>query len=225
MASIIQKIATKLNLYSKDKEATELRYWKIKKQEEKQLNNTHYQYFYTEHFGLTNDFYKDKKILDIGCGPRGSLEWADMARERVGLDPLANEYLRLGANEHKMRYLASYSEDIPLDDYYFDVVCSFNSIDHVEDLPKTCSEIDRVLKPGGTLLLLVDIHDHPTICEPQIITWDFMKVYFSMYKILAQSHYEKKERGMYESVRKQVLFDHQNSDKRYGILSVMAKKS
>ena len=30
---------------------------------------------------------------DIGCGPRGSLEWATMAAERVGLDPPVNKYL------------------------------------------------------------------------------------------------------------------------------------
>jgi len=54
--------------------------------------------------------------LDIGCGPRGSLEWADMTKERYGLDPLANEYLKLGADKHKMKYVASGAEKIPFED-------------------------------------------------------------------------------------------------------------
>ncbi len=152
------------------------------------------------------------------------LEWADMVEERVGLDPLADEYLKLGADRHKMRYTASYSEDMPFDNDHFDIICSFNSIDHVENLEKTCLEIDRVLKPEGIFLLLVDIHEQPTVCEPQIITWDFMKTYFPTYEILSQDHYEKQEKGMYESIRKKKKYDHQNEEKRYGILSVKAAK-
>ena len=40
-----------------------------------------------KYFNLDKSFYKNKRILDVGCGPRGSLEWDDMALERVGLDP------------------------------------------------------------------------------------------------------------------------------------------
>ena len=45
-----------------------------------------YRWAFTEHFGLDPGFYRGKRLLDVGCGPRGSLEWADMAAERVGLD-------------------------------------------------------------------------------------------------------------------------------------------
>ena len=55
----------------------------------------HYAYFYTTHFGLSETDYAGKAVLDIGCGPMGSLEWATMVRERVGLDPLADAYRRL----------------------------------------------------------------------------------------------------------------------------------
>jgi len=49
---------------------------------------------FLDYFGLSKDFYKGKKILDIGCGPRGSLEWADMTLERVGLDPPGRKILK-----------------------------------------------------------------------------------------------------------------------------------
>src|SRR4029079_10710133 len=101
--------------------------------------------FYTSHFGLSASDYAGKRILDIGCGPRGSLEWADMTAERVGLDPLADEYLKLGAKNHKMSYVAAPSEKIPFPDGHFDVVCSFNSLDHVDDIPTTINKIIRVV--------------------------------------------------------------------------------
>src|SRR5687767_10314946 len=51
--------------------------WKEKEaQESGRLLNTHYEPFYTTVFGLTHADYAGKAVLDIGCGPRGSLEWA-----------------------------------------------------------------------------------------------------------------------------------------------------
>lgn len=87
------------------KELFELGYWKMVKLFSKNLNNnSHYKHFYTTYFSLDDKFYTDKVILDIGCGPRGSLEWADMTAERIGVDPLAKKYLEMGAKEHKMTY-------------------------------------------------------------------------------------------------------------------------
>src|SRR3569832_1883998 len=71
------------------KEWKELRYWKKKQAAETDLTNHHYAWFYTACFGLGLDDYRGHKLLDVGCGPRGSLEWARSAAETVGVDPLA----------------------------------------------------------------------------------------------------------------------------------------
>ena len=113
------------------KEFNELNYWKKRKKEEGILSNNHFEYFYTTHFELDRCYYENKVILDIGCGPRGSLEWATMASRPIGLDPLANEYLCLGARQHRMEYVDAPSENIPLNDAECDAVFSFNSLDHV----------------------------------------------------------------------------------------------
>ncbi|MCD4773604.1 MAG: class I SAM-dependent methyltransferase [Bacteroidales bacterium] len=214
---------SKLRTYIK--ESGEIFYWKIKKIQEKRLTNTHYEYFYTEYFHLSKDFFKEKKILDIGCGPRGSLEWADMTSERVGLDPLADKYLRIGANNHKMKYVKAQSESIPFNDNYFDVVCSFNSIDHVEDLISTCKEIKRILKSGAVFLLIVDMHKNSQICEPQSIDWDFVKNYFSEFEIVEEHHYEKYKNRIFQSIRNNIKFDHQNKTERFGVLTAKLIKS
>lgn len=152
------------------KRLSELYYWKAAVRREKVLGNEHYQPFYTSYFDLDESFYQGKTILDIGCGPRGSLEWAHMAARRMGLDPLAAEYLKLGASQHRMEYLCAPSEHIPLPEASCDVVFSFNSLDHVEDVDASLREIVRVTKPGGRFLLIVEVNHAPTDCEPHCIT-------------------------------------------------------
>lgn len=50
------------------KEYAELKYWKKRKEKERELTNKHYQYFYTTHFDLRDVDCKKRRILDIGCG-------------------------------------------------------------------------------------------------------------------------------------------------------------
>ncbi len=205
----------------KKKYSSELGYWKGRKEAEKNLQNDYYELFYTKHFDLERSFFDQRKILDIGCGPRGSLEWANMVSERVGLDPLADEYRRLGANLHKMRYVAAPAEKIPFSNGYFDAVYSFNSLDHVDNLKKSMREIVRVIKPGGLFLLLTDVNHNPTPTEPIQFSWDIVSKFTQQgMKIVEERHYEKKLEGLYQSVDANVPYDHLDESCRYGILSV-----
>ena len=153
------------------KQHSELAYWKGRvRAEQGALNNAHYEPLFTTVYGLTRDDYKDRKVIDIGCGPRGSLEWATMAAERVGLDPLASKYLGLGASNHAMKYVEASSEHIPFADGYFDIVTCLNALDHVDDFDATMAEIKRVTRRGGLFLVSVEI-DHPaTGTEPLSIS-------------------------------------------------------
>jgi ubiquinone/menaquinone biosynthesis C-methylase UbiE len=146
-------------------------YWRKRQRAEGILSNRHYQPLYTDAFGVTVDDYANRAVLDIGCGPRGSLEWATMARERVGVDPLADRYrAELGASRHAMIYCSAVSHAIPYPDAHFDIVTSLNALDHVDDFAGTVREIERLTKPGGLFLLSVEI-DHPvTATEPMTLT-------------------------------------------------------
>lgn len=201
------------------KRAGELDYWSLQKTNEGRLQNSWFERFYTTHFGLSHADYAGKRILDIGCGPRGSLEWASMAAERVGVDPLADDYLALGAAAHEMTYVATGAEHIPFDDGHFDIICSFNSIDHVDDLDATIAEIKRLLRIGGLFLLLTDVHDEPTPQEPVCFDWDVVDRFAPELKAQSLVCLEKPEGGMYVSVESGVPFDHADEKKRYGVLS------
>ncbi len=145
----------------------------------------HYQYFFTEFFGLALDAYRGRRILDIGCGPMGSLEWADAAAERVGLDPLADQYRRLGAGTHAMDYVAAPSEAIPFGQGHFDFVTTFNSLDHVADVPATIAEMQRVAGPGATVLVITEIDHVPTFTEPHRLSRAVLELFQPAFEIVS----------------------------------------
>jgi ubiquinone/menaquinone biosynthesis C-methylase UbiE len=206
------------------KEYRELKYWRRCKREGTNLSNTHFEKFFTLHFGLGKDFYEDRRVLDIGCGPCGSLEWADNAADRVGLDPLAEQYKELGTASHRMRYVSAYSEDMPFDDDYFDVVSSFNSLDHVQNLSATVSEIKRVLRPGGVFLLITELGHKKTATEPQEFGWDIVEMFSPELEIVETSHFEKTADGIYQSADEGKPFHFDQTTERHGVLSAKLRK-
>jgi len=152
----------------------EYSYWERKaKEEQGHLANAHYAELMTLPFKLTKDAFHGKKVLDVGCGPRGSLEWLQgCALLTACADPLANDYGKLGAHNHSAVYVKAGAENLPWIDQSFDVVTSINNMDHVDNPAAALREVHRVLRPGGTFLITVDIHPTPTRCEPQALGWE-----------------------------------------------------
>ncbi|MFY9265134.1 MAG: class I SAM-dependent methyltransferase [Solirubrobacterales bacterium] len=183
------------------KEREELGYWKrAYKREDTELENYWYEQFYTAQLGLTHDSYKGKRVLDIGCGPRGSLEWATEAAERVGLDPLVEDYRELGIDQHEMDYVASGAESMPFEDGHFDIVALFNSLDHVDDAPKAIAEVTRVTRPGGTALVIVEVNHDPTPAEPHRFEWDLFDSFEGWSVVEQQRCAIRKDHNVYLSV-------------------------
>jgi SAM-dependent methyltransferase len=129
---------------------------------------------FCDRFGLDRGFYEGKRVLDIGCGPRGSLEWADMAAERIGIDPLVPEYRELGIEQHAMSYVTGAAERMPFEAGRFDVISTLNSLDHVDDLEAAVDELTRVAASGATWLVVVEADAAPTATEPQTIPWNLL---------------------------------------------------
>lgn len=169
LAFILQYAPERFKTYVK--EITELTYWKINlRKSNNKFYNGHFKEYYTNLFDIEVEYFAGKKMLDIGCGPLGSLEWADDAAERFGADPLADKYIELNGGIQRMKYVKAGSEQLPFEDGYFDVVSIFNALDHVEDVTASVIEAERVLAPGGDLLLIVEINHKPTLTEPHFLT-------------------------------------------------------
>jgi len=203
----------------------ELLYWLFQFKKQGRLDNTHYEPFFTTYFGFSRSDFAGKRLLDIGCGPRGSLEWATNAAERVGLDPLAEVYRLFGVDQHQMVYKAAGSEQIPFSNDYFDVVSSFNSLDHVADLSATIAEIKRVVVPGGYFMLITDVGHKPTITEPRSFGFEIVEAFLPEFSPIQVRKFEKNvKRAIYESLRRAIPYDETNPIPRYGVLAALFRK-
>ena len=205
------------------KRAGELSYWSQRATVEGSLSGRHYEWFFTEHFGIDRAAYRDQRLLDVGCGPRGSLEWADHAAQRIGLDPLALPYRSLGTSSHLMWYVAASSDAMPFEEAHFDVVSTFNSLDHVDDLAGTVAELTRVLKPGGSLLLLAEVNQPPTVVEPITLTWDTPALFPDLIPVKVR-RYEMTQDGLFNSIRANAVWDDTSIARRTGVISALLRK-
>jgi len=100
------------------------------------------------------------RVLDIGCG-EGYLA-AALARhgaEVVAID-VAEEPLRRARARHPELDLRRVSPEVPLplEDASFDVVWAGETIEHIADTAGWLSELRRVLRSGGFLLLSTPAH-------------------------------------------------------------------
>lgn len=129
---------------------------------------------------IPTDYFKGKRILDVGCGPHG-LALAFAGCEVYGLDPLADWYrdLAFPIDSYSDRFICveGSAESMPFEHNSFDAVISVNSIDHVDDFRAAASEISRVLRPDGILRMEVQYH-RPTITEPWSLSDDIVIEHF-----------------------------------------------
>ena len=99
-------------------------------------------------------------ILDYGCGRGGAARRFSDAGHRVEAIDLSDEVIRLAqAYEPRANYTVIDSEEkLPFADQTFDQCYSSEVIEHVFDIRAYLSEIHRVVKPGGLLMLTTPYH-------------------------------------------------------------------
>jgi SAM-dependent methyltransferase len=207
------------------KRAEEMAFWRGVFRRDGRPSNDHFAALFQQAFGLTSEFYAGKRLLDVGCGPAGSLDWATMAAERVGVDPLVGQYRSLGIEEKRMRYVEAKSEELPFEDKSFDVVSSLNSLDHVEDVRRTIAEMVRVLAVNGSLLLVVEVNHEPTITEPVSLPWEIPAWFGSSMRTVLERRYESSGPGwFFGTVFADRLWDDTRAERRPGILLARFEK-
>lgn len=123
---------------------------------------------YCDYFEINEQSFSNKIVVDIGCGPVGSLHFFN-AKIKIGIDPLVKKYEIFDIKTHDMIYMDGKAENIPLISSYADVVISVNALDHGENFDKALEEINRILKPGGQILLELNLSEKATVCEPIVL--------------------------------------------------------
>lgn len=155
-----------------DKKSSEMAFWRNRLNIDSGVfKNSHYQRLM---LGIAQEpddtFLRGKIVADFGCGPRGSLVWTTSPSLRIGIDVLADKYadeFKDNIISHNMIYLKSTEDVIPLPSNFVDVLFTLNALDHVDSFPNMCSEIIRILKPGGEFIGSFNLDELPTPTEPQ----------------------------------------------------------
>ncbi len=96
-------------------------------------------------------------VLDIGCGLDSSLDFFERPIAGYTVDSLMGRLLRFGLSS-RARHTAGMLERLPYRDASFDRVMLLNVLDHVQDAAGGLVEVERVLRPGGVLVLSVDTY-------------------------------------------------------------------
>ena len=117
-----------------------------------------------EQFGgrLSPTALQGQRILDLGCGYGGRTVFYARkcaAAEVIGIEPypsLVDRCRELAASLDcgRATFRLGVAESLPFDDGEFDMILSFDVLEHVESPAAALSEIRRVLRPGGQAWLV-----------------------------------------------------------------------
>jgi len=99
------------------------------------------------------------RILEVGSGGRGLIFYFESDGIRIGVDPLAVEFVHLfPVWQRRAAMCAASGAALPFESAAFDVVLCENVIDHAEKPAGIVAELSRVLKPNGLLYFSVNVH-------------------------------------------------------------------
>lgn len=135
----------------------------------------------------------DKAVLDIACGTGYGLAFLKSAAKSVtGVDrDLEALYQAKSECDEKSRILLGDGTNLPFEDESFDVVTSFETLEHLNERGQFLSEIRRILRPAGKLILSTPNANYTTPVNgkpsnpfhvfeytPEELGWEIKKLFF-----------------------------------------------
>lgn len=114
-----------------------------------------YEHWHRYHF--ISEIVKDKKVCDIACGEGyGSALLAESASEVVGVDvdtsTIKHAQEAYGEKEN-VEFIVANAIDTPFQDDTFDVIVSFETLEHLSEHHQLIREFKRILKEDGVLII------------------------------------------------------------------------
>ena len=152
-----------MNLKWKIAQALEKRWWRLYLRRQSPEDYLHRKRDYWRRVLASSDVELPEGgcVLDAGCGPAGI--FIILEEQRVdAVDPLLDAYERELDHFSSSWYPWVRFHAVPLEQFErrerYDVVFCLNALNHVADLERAADRLVGALKPGGQLLVSVDVH-------------------------------------------------------------------
>lgn len=125
-----------------------------------------------ERYYFAANFVKNKKvqIVDVACGSGYGTDILSKStgKQAIGLDK--DDGAILWANYYygnRSKFLKINSERWPIEDKTVDVVVSFETIEHINDVNKFLLEIKRILKENGLIIISTPLNEEINRFKPE----------------------------------------------------------
>jgi SAM-dependent methyltransferase len=149
-------------------------------------------YEHLHRYEIARRFARDQDVLDVACGEGyGASYLAQVARSVVGIDS-DGDAIRHAASRYtamNLRFRTGDAAQLPLADGSFDLVVSFETIEHLVEHEGMLSEISRVLRTDGRLIISspnkLVYSDLPDYQNP----FHVRELYFDEFRELLQRHF------------------------------------
>ena len=143
-------------------------------------------------YALAIEIAKGKHVLDVACGDGyGAKLLAKFAAKVVAVDNDL-ETITTARNKYKTQNLHFENgniEKLPIPDKSIDLITCFETLEHTDQHEKSLSELKRVLKPEG--LLLISTPDKKVYTDERNYTNPFHKkeLYYAEFKLLLEAFF------------------------------------
>jgi SAM-dependent methyltransferase len=156
-----------------------------------------YQVEHIQRYEWALDYCQGKRVLDVACGTAyGSTILAQRgAAQVVGVDISIEAVTSTGKRPTRLALANSDACKLPFTAHTFDVVVSFETIEHLASPEHLLEEISRVLKPGGLCICSSPNRDFlPSSGKKEINPFHISEMSYEEFDGLFAKYFEVSER-------------------------------
>lgn len=177
---------------------------------------------------------KGFRIIDIGCGTGYGNSILAKKGDVTGIDNSREAILFAKKHYKNVKFLVANATKLPFENGGFDIICSFEVIEHLRRPKKFLSEAKRILKKGGVMILSTP---NKAISSPNgnpespyhekeytyIELNNLLKEFFKNVKILGQNKSKRAKDATLEFLRSQVAREKLASRDKFRIRRLIPK--